>query len=104
VEISGNGVPFVLPCRWEAVHTTLVNRMRRLPRQSRKEEYVLQAKRVAWRQILRWVQAQLALVETDMVRIEEVFMPYLLNKKGQTLYEAIAVNGFKGALLEGPKT
>jgi len=97
VEVSGKRIPFKLPCRWKAVHSMLVGRMHRIRNQ---EEYVLQAKRIAWRQILRWVQAQLALVETDMVRIEEVFMPYLVVDQGKTLYEKLAHNGF---LLEAPK-
>jgi hypothetical protein len=42
---------------------------------------------VAWRQILRWVQAQMALVETKMVKVEEVFLPYIQGPGGQTVYE-----------------
>ncbi|MDD4980682.1 MAG: hypothetical protein PHC54_05390 [Candidatus Omnitrophica bacterium] len=54
-----------------------------------------QAKRVAWRQILRWVEAQMALVETNMVKIQEVFMPYIqMTISGQTLYEKIEQKGF----------
>lgn len=103
VEVEGQKVPFLLPCRWKEVHTALINRKTK-PRESREEEYILQAKRIAWRQIYRWIEAQLALVETNMVRIEEVFMPYLVvNRKGETLYEQISTNGFKGQLLEGPK-
>lgn len=60
------------------------------------EAAVLQAKRIAWRQILRWVEAQLALVETDMVKMQEVFMPYIqVNIKGQTLYEKLEESKFK---------
>ena len=99
VDINDRHVPFMLPCRWEAVHSVIVNRMRKV-RKSREEEYILQAKRVAWRQILRWVEAQLALVETEMVRIEEVFMPYLVVGKGQTLYQKLQNSQFQ---LEGPK-
>lgn len=103
IDVNGQNAPFLLPCRWNEVHTALINRMRKV-RQSREEDYILQAKRIAWRQIFRWIEAQLALVETNMVRIEEVFMPYLVvNKKGETLYEQISNNGFKGSLLEAPK-
>ena len=103
VDVDGQKVPFLLPCRWKEVHTALLNRMRKA-RESREEEYILQAKRIAWRQIYRWIEAQLALVETNMVRIEEVFMPYLVvNKKGETLYEQMKAVEFKGQLLEAPK-
>lgn len=100
VEVDGRNIHFVLPCRWTAVHTVIVNRMRKV-RESRKDEYVLQSKRVAWRQILRWVEAQLAMVETDMVRLEEVFMPYLVvGKGGLTLFDKMSNDKF---LLEAPK-
>ena len=35
------------------------------------------AYRVAWRNILDWVQAQMALLEIGMVKMEEVFLPYM---------------------------
>jgi len=50
---------------------------------------------VAWRQILRWIEAQLALVDTEMVQIQEVFMPYLQMNTGQTLYEKLEETKFK---------
>ena len=42
-----------------------------------------------------WIEAQLAIVEAEMVDIEEVFLPYALNELDQTLYEAIKAGGFK---------
>jgi hypothetical protein len=47
-----------------------------------------QAERVAWRIIKDWVEAQMAILESQMVQFEEVFFPYLLNGQGQTLFEA----------------
>jgi hypothetical protein len=54
-----------------------------------------QAKRVAWRQILRWVEAQLALTETKMAKLHEVFMPYLIVDKGQTIFEKLESQNWK---------
>ena len=51
-----------------------------------------QAERTAWRNIKDWIDAQMALIETEMVTIDEVFLPYILNKNGQTLYEVFAEN------------
>ncbi len=51
-----------------------------------------QAERTAWRNIKDWVDAQMALIDTEMVQIDEVFLPYILNNKGQTLYEAFKDN------------
>lgn len=47
------------------------------------------ALRVAWRIIKDWVKAQVAIVETEMVRMEQVFLPYMIVKEDQTLYEAM---------------
>lgn len=46
-----------------------------------------QAERTAWRNVRDWVLAQLALVESCGVEIEEVFFPYLTDKKGNTVYQ-----------------
>ena len=48
-----------------------------------------QANRTAWRIIKEWVQAQMALVETEMVTVEEVFLPYMLTGR-QTLCQALS--------------
>jgi hypothetical protein len=47
-----------------------------------------QAERVAWRIIKDWVEAQMAILETQMVEFEEVFLPYMVNSKGQTFFQA----------------
>ena len=57
-----------------------------------------QAERVAWRIVKDWLAAQLAILETEMVDVQQVFLPYFLNRQGQTLYEVYS----SGALmLEG---
>ena len=48
-----------------------------------------QAYHTAWRIIKDWVEAQLALLETEMVDFEEVFMPYILSGR-ETLYQALS--------------
>lgn len=64
-----------------------------------------QARRIAWRQILRWVQAQFALIETGMVKAEEIFLPYMMvDETENTLYDKIKLGGFQQYLaLEGRK-
>jgi hypothetical protein len=53
-----------------------------------------QAYRVAWRNILDWVQAQMALLEIGMATMEEVFLPYMLDQQGRTLFERMEQRGF----------
>lgn len=102
MEINGRTVPFSMPARVEPLFRLF---------QSRRKGYVYpedlvndrdKAKRVAWRHILRWVQAQLAMVETGMVQAEEVFMPYVQMAPGVTLYDQLAAGDFR-ALLPAPE-
>lgn len=53
-----------------------------------------QALRVAWRIIKDWMRAQVAIIDTEMVRMEQVFLPYMMVKKDQTLYEAMRDRDF----------
>lgn len=62
-----------------------------------------QAVRVAWRIIKDWVRAQIAILETEMVRMEEIFLPYAIVKDGKTLFETLEEGKFK-MLREGQET
>ena len=57
-----------------------------------------QAERVAWRIVKDWLAAQLAILETKMVDVQQVFLPYFLNRQGQTLYEVYSSGSL---MLEG---
>lgn len=37
-----------------------------------------QAERVAWRIVKDWVAAQMAILESEMVQLDEIFLPYIL--------------------------
>jgi len=58
-----------------------------------------QAMRVGWRILKDWIEAQLALIETGMVTVEQVFLPYAQNAQGQTIYEALVAKKFSGLAL-----
>ena len=53
-----------------------------------------QALNVAWRIVKDWTQAQMAIIETRMVRMEQVFLPYIVAPTGDTLYEFLAQRRF----------
>ena len=61
-----------------------------------------QAVRVAWRIVKDWLEAQLALLETEMVKMEEIFLPYLIIPGGQTLYDRMVETQFQ--LTQGDDT
>lgn len=60
-----------------------------------------QANRVGWRIIKDWLDAQLTLIGIQMVKIEEIFLPYAYDSKNkQTLFEKMEEKGFSGFIEE----
>lgn len=61
-----------------------------------------QARRVAWRVIKDWLEAQLALIEAGVADMSQVMLPYMLVDDGQTVWDRY----LEGALeaIEGPKS
>jgi hypothetical protein len=45
------------------------------------------AERVSWRILKDWVEAQLALLRTEMVTLDQVMLPYMTADDGRTVYE-----------------
>ena len=87
-------VPFRLPCRWEQV----AKKLKATGKSPRRDDSIESwARRVAWRQILRWVEAQLALIDTGMAKTEEVFLPYAIvgtNGHMKTMFQFIEEKKF----------
>lgn len=46
-----------------------------------------QAARVAWRIVKDWLEAQLAIIETEMVTLDQVMLAYMQGDDGATVYE-----------------
>jgi len=85
---SGQLVAFLMPCNFKGVLAAM-KRNTKVPRNKCTEE---QALRVGWRILKDWIEAQLAIVDADMVTIVEVFMPYAITKNGQTMYRNLQDN------------
>lgn len=83
---------FAIPARVNAVAATLA-------KQKVKCDYE-QSERVAWRIVKDWIDAQMAFIESEQVALDEVFLPYMQDNSGNTLYEAF-IN--KQLLLEGER-
>ena len=83
-------IPYRLPSRWQEVKKLLAKARR--PSSNLDAE----AKRIAWRQTRRWVEAQLAYVQTNQVKFEQVFLAYMQVGLGsETLYERLEGSRFK---------
>ena len=68
-----------LPANVEAVHAVLLRQKVKSDRD--------QAERVAWRIVKDWVEAQMAILESEMVQIDEIFLPYMIDRAGETLFQ-----------------
>jgi hypothetical protein len=94
IEVNGKMVGFQLPARYLGVLAAFEKQ--KVPKTYHNKE---QAVRTAWRIIKDWVEAQMAIVESELAEISEVFLPYALTQNGETLYDQIKKKGF-GNLLE----
>lgn len=97
IDINGKPMAFKLPCNWRSVKEILRKKNGNRKRVRGRLERLVddsdeQAQRVAWRIIKDWVEAQLALVEVNMVTVPQVFLPYAITKDGRTLSEKVAEN------------
>lgn len=70
---------FILPANSEAVYKVLQKQKVKCD--------MLQANRVAWRILKDWIAAQMAILESGMVEMEQIFLPYMANHTGQTVYQ-----------------
>lgn len=75
-------MPVALPARIENVSAVMFGASLRQLNQRDLE----QVKRTSWKNLHDWVDAQLALLETEMVKIEEIFLPYAVFN-GRTVFE-----------------
>jgi hypothetical protein len=77
---------FRLPANPSAVEATLKRQQKRgkVPARLATRE---QATRVAWRIVKDWLEAQLAILESGMVSLDEVFFAYMLDSKSRPAYQ-----------------
>lgn len=82
--IKDENIAFALPVNWRRFEQVLKDQG---VSRANDEEYVY---RVAWRNIRDWVLAQLALYETEIVELPQVFLPFAVGRSGKTIYEEVA--------------
>lgn len=74
---------FRLPVNVEGVEAAL----RADPQVPAKSKNRAQARRVAWRILKDWIEAQMALIDAGMSQIDEVLLPYMISQDNQTVSE-----------------
>lgn len=86
MEIGEQKVGFKLPLNWRAAKEVMKKEGNS---RAYDDDYCY---RVAWRILRDWVDVQMALVEIEMAQMQQIFLPYLVQKGGKTLYENILEN------------
>jgi hypothetical protein len=83
LSFNGKNLSFQLPCEWRKFQQVLL--VQKINRAS-EDEYCY---RVAWANLKDWVLAQMALYETQIVTMPQIFLPFMETSKG-TLYEQLS--------------
>lgn len=100
ITLEGNPLGFRLPTDWRPVLEIMKQQKKALIERGKDEDKLKaiqvknqeQAMKVAWRITKDWVEAQMAIVETKMVTLSQVFFPYAVTKNGDTVYEHVTKN------------
>ena len=89
---------YAMPVNYEAVYEVLTDEGRIFKGDAERRK--AQARRVAWRILKDWIEAQIALLESGMVEMEEIFLPYMLaGDSDRTLYNALVAGEFRNLAL-----
>lgn len=91
ISLNQDFISYRLPNNADGVYRALCNE----PKVTRAQRTMQQARKVAWRIVKDWVEAQLAVIEAGLVTLPEVFLPYAIAANGQTLFQVIEQHGIK---------
>ena len=103
VDTPRGKLTFRLPLNLEAVRRTLAEQSEAGRGVKKSQTTLDHARKVAWRTIKDWIDAQMALLETEQVEFEQIFLPYLVVNKDQDLYHHMLEQDFQVALPPGRK-
>lgn len=87
-----NQIPVKLPAKIEECYMVLCKEKEKGTKNIKATKE--QAEKVAWRILKDWIEAQMALLDIQMVKFEEVFMPYIVDRTGKTLFEKLEEKQF----------
>lgn len=88
--IAGTKLPIKLPAKVDKVAMMMYGK----PMMSLNEKQASQAYNTAWANIKDWIEAQMAMIDTEMVEMEEIFLPYVLTPAGETMFEMMQTSNF----------
>ncbi len=96
-------MPFKLPLKERHIAEYRARQVSALSAKESRKNDLETARRIGWRIIKDWLHSQLSLIQFNMVKPEEVLLPYLYNTvEDKTFYEILKEKQFRG-LLPAPK-
>lgn len=93
---TGHGdMVFRMPCDVDKVFTVFMADIKR-PHANTEKNMRDKASRVAWRILLDWIQAQIAMIKLQQVKPQQAFLPYAYDARTkQTLFDRLESSGYK---------
>lgn len=90
-----NEISFKLPMELDKIKIVFKNQASKGNLPKRLWDNEEQCKRTGWRIIKDWIDSQMALIEINVVRFEEIFLPYMYDSKtNETLFEKLDKKNF----------
>ena len=87
---------FKLPMEEEKILQVFKNQVRAGKLANKYSTDIDQARRTGWRIIKNWIESQLALIEINLVTIDQIFLPYVYDQsRDKTMYELIQDDNYK---------
>ncbi len=86
IEFFGQWIEYVMPCNVMGVLGVL-SRSKGVPNSKATRA---QARRVAWRILKDWTEAQMAMVQVENAQLAEVFFTYATDESGKTFFQAFS--------------
>lgn len=84
--IGDQDICFRLPTNWRKFQEILE---RDNIKRCQDDEHVYN---VAWKNMLEWIEMQMVIYQLNLVQLQEIFLPYAVNKNGKTVYENVLEN------------
>lgn len=97
--VNGDHIPFKLPMQEDKILSVFKNEVKKGNLPKRYANDIDQARRTGWRIIKDWIESQLALIEIEVAKPEEIFLPYIYdNRTNETFFEKVKKRGFNKLL------
>lgn len=89
---------FQLPANTKQVYNVLRAARKGRHTDAQQEQLMRQAERTAWKNVYDWVDIQMTLIAMEQVQFAEVFLPYMLIGKNETVFSRLNGDGFKALM------